>query len=812
MRARTGVLTLSESARLTGAIAALVFTFLGACADDDAELANAESNEEAASNDMNCDGGVDCLTDTGVPDAGKLDASMEGAEGTECGPIVCSGNQACLPPAVEYVMSMNFNDTRATYRCVDCAPNERGELSWICGGEGPDADGDGIDGDPMKRTLAAPFDCDDANPQVYEGQKETCEREGIDNDCDPTTVVYQGTDDGLNELEYFNRDGDNYLDRRCRNWSPSANAFIYADAQGNPTPRGEFDCDDSKVERSPDNEEICDGEDNDCDLAYDEDEEREEGGLQVKYCIDRDGDGFYAENDYEYACPGPRSLLYRECSTIAKYDCNDADVRDFPGANERCDLLDNDCNEKVDRQPDEPPMVDEGTFYGALLSCNLDEGKLEYSDCPANTQWCDRRTTANGCETDISSLGHCNGCKPTTCTHACSLEKNLEGCEEVRQLAVGVDFSCGSTAVVGQDGELPAGVSCWGRGAEGRLGNGAEVNSRVPVAVGGLLDVTSVCVGFAHACAITGAGDEAYCWGRNKEGQLSQSPDEIPTSPVPLQVVGGDVDSGSTLKGVRAIACGGRFACALLGSRVVCWGAADRAQLGNPTVQGTYSYPVYVNRITDTIFGQLPAPVADASQVTLGSGHGCLLTEGGDVECWGDNAFGQLGAASDTLSFADTTALVAGLPAGVSKVAAGDRHSCALASKRVYCWGANEYGQLGRAASASEATPAEVAAAPDAVDLFAGHGVTCIITAEKSLYCWGRKLEDATPSASDPSTDTPYEIAGVPNVDTVALGVHACARSGDEVRCWGLNSFGQLGNGSTSVERTPPVGLRERSK
>ena len=131
--------------------------------------------------------------------------------------------------------------------------------------------------------------------------------------------------------------------------------------------------------------------------------------------------------------------------------------------------------------------------------------------------------------------------------------------------------------------------------------------------------------------------------------------------------------------------------------------------------------------------------------------------------------------------------------AAVTAVAAGDSHSCALASDgRVFCWGFNDMGQLGDGTHDYRDFPTlPVVGIDDAVAISAGIRFSCAVRVDGSVWCWG---EDP---GSDDFSAVPFQVPVIDDATSVSAGgAFACAlRSGGQVACWGLGSIGQLGNG-----------------
>ena len=239
-------------------------------------------------------------------------------------------------------------------------------------------------------------------------------------------------------------------------------------------------------------------------------------------------------------------------------------------------------------------------------------------------------------------------------------------------------------------------VKCWGASATGQLGyaNTEEViigDNEKPtsidyVDVGGT--VTQIAPGSQHTCALLDNG-HVRCWGYNYAGELGYGhlemigDDEVPSTE-------GDVDVGGI---VVQISAGGAHTCALLNTGDVrCWGMGQSGQLG------------YGNNL-DIGDNEFPASAGNVDvggtvvQVSAGGLHTCVLLDTGNVRCWGYNEYGQLGY-KHTNNIGDdefpSTAKDVDVGGTVVQVSAGYAHTCALLNTGdVRCWGNSQYGQLG---------------------------------------------------------------------------------------------------------------------
>ncbi|MFM8237215.1 MAG: RCC1 repeat-containing protein, partial [Actinomycetota bacterium] len=344
-------------------------------------------------------------------------------------------------------------------------------------------------------------------------------------------------------------------------------------------------------------------------------------------------------------------------------------------------------------------------------------------------------------------------------------------------------------------------VRCWGRNTDGQLGNGTTVGSPVPVPVSSLSDVSAIAVGDRHSCAVL-IGGSVKCWGWNSRGQLGNGTTTQSTVPVTV--------SGAT--GVVSVSSGEQHSCSTLtGGAIKCWGANNRGQLGNAT---------FIDSSTPVVASDLNG----ATSVAAGDQHTCATLSNGTARCWGTNTAGQLGDGGAAWGSSSTPRSVIGLTNAVA-VSAGGASTCALlVFGTAKCWGLNESGELGNGASGPDGCPSllfdgcalspqTVTALANAVAITVGDypGPICALLASATAKCWGPNGSGELGTGNTTTSMTPALVVSLgigTGMSALATGQrHTCAVTANgSARCWGGNTFGQVGDG-TNTNRTTPVSV-----
>lgn len=208
-----------------------------------------------------------------------------------------------------------------------------------------------------------------------------------------------------------------------------------------------------------------------------------------------------------------------------------------------------------------------------------------------------------------------------------------------------------------------------------------------------------------------------------------------------------------------------------------------------------------------------PAHGLSLATISAGYGHTCALQPSGAPYCWGLDADGELGTGATADVYTPAMALggpsTNGNPTVVplSAISAGQFYSCGLYNGAAYCWGRNDYGQLGNGSAAGSTSPVPVSGGLSFATISAGLYHTCGLTTAGAAYCWGRndygQLGNATQTSGP--TSAPVAVAGGHIFSAIgAEELTTCALATDGTAwCWGNAYDGRLGNGSSDQTNTP---------
>ena len=361
-------------------------------------------------------------------------------------------------------------------------------------------------------------------------------------------------------------------------------------------------------------------------------------------------------------------------------------------------------------------------------------------------------------------------------------------------------------------------VKCWGNNGYGRLGigntNGVGDNlnemgdNQAFTDLGTNLFATDITTGDNFACAVLN-NTQVKCWGYGSNGQLgigtttyaygdaaNEMGDNLPYVRSP--------SSSTPLSGIVKVDAGHRAACALSSDgQVYCWGYND-----NYLVKATTSSSSTIT--TPWTQTQLSRPAID---ISVGYNHACAILDNHQVQCWGRNSEGQLGAGNTTnpsqsIAQKERPYVDLGSDVGASDIMAGGHYTCAiLTTEGTVCWGHGSQYRHGRNSSSNFITmgeglgngtgsPYDTIAKSHRSSLSPNSPHTCIVDESSEVQCWG--ATHVVPGSGGAAPQT-VDVGGL--VRSVAVtDASACAlRIDGNLICWGSASSGQLGHGSANA-------------
>jgi alpha-tubulin suppressor-like RCC1 family protein len=337
---------------------------------------------------------------------------------------------------------------------------------------------------------------------------------------------------------------------------------------------------------------------------------------------------------------------------------------------------------------------------------------------------------------------------------------DARGCD-VLDVQAGGDHTCAVT----RDGKL----YCWGRADDGQLGvdplfyrcvAGTVFCHRTPLLVE-LPPMTAVGLGAAFTCA--GSATQAFCWGKNNNGQFGNGQ------------TFGDIEPVSVTQRAGATAFDGGTAhmCSLAGGAVSCAGFNMEGQVGNTSVAQQPNATIVMT---------------NATAISIGHATSCAIDTAKQLYCWGRNFYRTIDPTTNLIKTLPT--LVAGI-SNVDSIAVGADHICAASAGSLSCWGLNTSGQIGngQTSNMNQPQPMTKVAVDDVVEVTAGRNHTCARTSNGDVYCFGEKY---TPVPTQVATGATRITSG---------NSHDCGLFAGTVHCWGEQLYGQLGNNVDDVNR-----------
>jgi alpha-tubulin suppressor-like RCC1 family protein len=258
----------------------------------------------------------------------------------------------------------------------------------------------------------------------------------------------------------------------------------------------------------------------------------------------------------------------------------------------------------------------------------------------------------------------------------------------------------------------------------------------------------------------------------------------------------------------RSVAAGSMHACDIAsGGFVWCWGLNGReGRIGGATL-GDLAMSTTPVLVPNTGWTALRF-----TRLSAYGNHTCGITVDAKAYCWGNNNWGQLGAGTNA-SQSNVPLLVAG-NLSFAQISAGADHSCGVTTDaRAFCWGHNDWRQFAATTPGFSTSPVQVAGGMSFTSITAGSGFTCAVATSAAGYCWGAsglgQLGDGSKiSYGNTFSATPLLVATTSALRTIEGGLsYACALSTTgQALCWGGNG-GRLGNGPTGTDSSIPVAV-----
>lgn len=343
-----------------------------------------------------------------------------------------------------------------------------------------------------------------------------------------------------------------------------------------------------------------------------------------------------------------------------------------------------------------------------------------------------------------------------------------------KRLVAGDSHTCGLT----NTGE----VYCWGRGELGQLGDGMSLTRATPVKISSTLAFTALS-SFADTTCALAQDKKLYCWGDNVAGQLGLDPMTTTASNTPVQV--------ASAYDFEQVSVGDAHVCALSGAEIYCWGDNSVGQLALPQDTAASREPRLVRGANNTR--------QDFKYVAVGESVSCGVTINGQTLCWGFGQFSRLGQEGEGSSFAPLL-----IPGGHSfdQLYVGQRHICGIKlDGQVWCWGNNHFGGFARKPLTQQNLPTRIGGNLLFEQVSLHDTFACGISrGDGELYCWGDRGEHYLGDGRFGFLEQPVKMLddGEAQVSAVSVGWrHTCVRrlrqGMAQGYCWGRGTEGQLG-------------------
>ena len=324
---------------------------------------------------------------------------------------------------------------------------------------------------------------------------------------------------------------------------------------------------------------------------------------------------------------------------------------------------------------------------------------------------------------------------------------------------------------------------CWGDGEWGTVGNGEKSIVNHPVKVKSDINFKYISGGLEHVCGIDDSLTSLFCWGRNNYGQLGIGKSDLSFNNRPSKLYSPDHSN------LKSISQGMFHSCSVDdNNNIYCWGLNENSEFGTGTLFSGQSIDQPVSSETSGSF----------DSISSGYFYNCAVKNDGTLWCWGENWNGEFG---------NGTTISSNIPVKIStghiwtKISAGGYHTCGVDdSGTLWCWGDNFSGQLGNGTNDNSLIPVKVQF-PDNVTIqtvSAGGFHTCAVDYNNDLWCWGRNDYGQVGNDSTENVNVPVKIENtfpLPWIDISAGTFISCGiDTYGGLWCWGKNDKGQLGD------------------
>ena len=351
-----------------------------------------------------------------------------------------------------------------------------------------------------------------------------------------------------------------------------------------------------------------------------------------------------------------------------------------------------------------------------------------------------------------------------------------------------VSASINHTIALKSDGT----VWCWGGNFSGVLGDGTTIRKYLPVQESSASTWIDVSAGREHTVAIKADGT-LWSWGYNNYGQLGDGTNLVKHNPE-------QEDTNST--NWLSVDAGNYHTSAIKTDGTLwSWGLNNKGQLGDGT-DGTAN--------NKNIPVQEDSNSTNWTSVSAGGTHTVALKSNGELWAWGNNSYGRLGDGANS-GISNVPIQEHFNATDWKSISVGYSHTVAIKNNgKLYAWGRNNNGQLGDGTTADRQVPTQESTDSNWSQVSAkgpsNFGQTLAIQTDGTLWAWGKNdsgqlgdgtAEDRTVPTQEVSNSTDWSSVSTGEKYTVAL------KSNGRVWAWGINEYGQLGDGTTDNKIIP---------